>query len=86
MTPSRRPGSLRRTTALDFFWTAGLLGPCTVLGTGRDLLSRSDGATVVGTGQLRVTAGQVASGYRTPAAMFGSGFIEEFKDCELVIR
>jgi hypothetical protein len=86
MTPSRRPGSLRRTTARAGFWPAGLRGPCTGLGTGRDLLRRSDGATVVGTGQLRVTAGQVASGYRTPAAMFGSGFIEEFRDCELVTR
>lgn len=54
-TPVRRPGSLRRTTALDFSWAGDLLGPCTVRGTGRDLLTRSDGVTVLGCADLRMT-------------------------------
>lgn len=54
-TPVRRPGSLRRTTALDFHWPGGLLGPCAVIGTGRDLLTRADGATVLGRADVRMT-------------------------------
>ncbi len=54
-TPRRRPGSVRRTTALDFFWPEDLLGPCVVVGSGRDLLTESDGATVVAAASLRAT-------------------------------
>lgn len=60
-TPVRRPGSLRRTTALDFFWPEDLLGPCTVLGTGRDLITRSDGAAVLQRARLRATLTPPAS-------------------------
>ena len=54
-TPRRRPGSVRRTTALDFLWGEDLLGPCTLSATGRDLLTRSDGTTVLGSATIRAT-------------------------------
>ena len=34
----------------------------------------------------RVAKGQAEPGYRTPAAMFGSDFIEQFDGCELTVR
>ena len=46
---------MRRTTALDFLWAGDLLGPCTLLATGRDLLTQSDGTTVLGTATIRAT-------------------------------
>jgi hypothetical protein len=39
LTPPRRPGSIRRTTTLDCYWTGPLSGPCTIAADGRDLLT-----------------------------------------------
>lgn len=54
-TPPRRVGSLRRTTTLDYWWPQGMLGPCAVLGSGRDLLTRSDGARVLHRAEVHAT-------------------------------
>ena len=46
-TPARRRPSVRRTTTHDCTRPHGLDGPVTVVATGRDLLTRADGSTVV---------------------------------------
>jgi hypothetical protein len=52
-TPDRRPGSVRRTTAIDTTRPEGLSGPLVVHGVGRDLLTSTDG-TARGTGDAEV--------------------------------
>jgi hypothetical protein len=46
-TPDRAAGSVRRTTSLDVLWPAGADGPARFEGVGRDLLTKTDGATEV---------------------------------------
>ena len=43
MTPRRRSGSVRRTTTHDSFRPHGIRGDIQLVGTGRDLLTGSDG-------------------------------------------
>lgn len=54
-TPSRRPGSVRRTTSVDMLRPEGVLGPLLLVGRGRDVLTRDDGtAEVVATGWVEL--------------------------------
>jgi hypothetical protein len=45
--PSRRPGSVRRTTTLDFTWPDGLTGDSVLDARARDLHTGADGTTTV---------------------------------------
>jgi len=45
--PPRAPGSVRRTTTIDLLRPAGLLGPVTLVGLGRDLRSGETGVETV---------------------------------------
>ena len=45
--PPRRPGSVRRTTTLDFTWPDGLAGNTVLDGRARDLRTNADGAATV---------------------------------------
>ena len=54
-TPARRPGSVRRTTAVDSLRPDGLEGPVQQHGRGRDLVTAVDGAvTVVAESETRL--------------------------------
>ena len=46
-TPTRHPGSVRRTTSLDVLWPDGANGAARFEGVGRDLLTTADGTTEV---------------------------------------
>src|SRR6516165_9941420 len=45
--PPRRPGSVRRTTTMDFTWPDGLAGDTVLDARGRDLLTAGDGTVAV---------------------------------------
>ena len=46
-TPTRRPGSVRRTSTIDAIWPEGAGTPMHLFGRSRDLLTPSDGSTPV---------------------------------------
>jgi hypothetical protein len=53
--PPRRPGSVRRTTTMDFTWPDGLTGNTVLDGRARDLRTDADGAaTVLAEARLRM--------------------------------
>ncbi|WP_225438516.1 DUF2889 domain-containing protein [Candidatus Frankia nodulisporulans] len=73
-TPSRRPGSVRRTLTVETRYPAGLRGTLAVHGRGRDLVTHADGTvTVAAAGSLEIEVdgfhGRTVTAVRTTPAV-----------------